>query len=71
MKSFIFFTSDGYTYDISHKKANNMQLLGHGEGVDINEAFEKFKTHQSYIYKQNYKNILAIETIGDLVRLKL
>lgn len=71
MKTFIFFTNEGYTYDISHKEANNMQLLGDAQGVDINEAFENFKIHQSYIYTQNYKNILAIETLGDLVRLKL
>lgn len=71
MKNFIFFTNEGYTYDISHNEANNMQLLGDSNGIDVTEAFKDFKIHQSYIYKQNYTNILTIETIGKLVRLKL
>lgn len=67
MKSYLFFTADGCTYDNSNKLTNNMQVLGHGVGNDVDEAFKSFKIHQSYIYKQNYKNIMAIETIGDVI----
>ena len=72
MKNFIFYTSEGYTYDNLHKRTNNMQLLGHGEGKTINEAFEYFKEHQSYVKKQAYENVMAIETSGDsILNLKL
>lgn len=72
MKRYIFYTSDGYTYDNKHQKANNMQILGHGEGSNIDEAFSHFKQHQSYICEQNFTNIMAIQTIGNtILNLKL
>lgn len=67
MKSFIFYTSDGYTYDKNYHEANNMQLLGHGEGECILEAFECFKVHQSYIHKQAFTNVMALQTVGDAI----
>lgn len=67
MKSFIFYTNDGYTYDNKHQEANNMQLLGHGEGNNHLEAFEQFKEHQSYIHKQAFNNVMALQTIGDAI----
>lgn len=67
MKNFIFYTSEGFTYDNKHNEANNMQILGHGEGINITEAFESFKEHQSYIKKQAFKNVIAIQTVGNTV----
>lgn len=67
MKSFLFYTSDGYTYDNKGYEANNMQILGHGEGNDVLEALAYLKQHQDYIKKQAFKNVMAIQTIGDSI----
>lgn len=67
MKSFLFFTKDGYTYDNLHNEANNMQILGHGDGNNIFEAFSNFKKNQSYIKAQAFTNVMAIQTIGDTI----
>ena len=40
-KNFIFFTKDGFTFDIDNKEISNMQILGDGFGNDILEAFKK------------------------------
>lgn len=67
MKTYLFYTSDGFTYDNLHNEANNMQILGHGEGTSINEAFNHFKQNQSYIKKQAFSNVMAIQTVGDSI----
>lgn len=67
MKNYIFYTRDGYSYDNNHNEANNMQLLGHGEGNSTLEAFDHFKEHQSYIHKQAFRNVIALETVGDCI----
>ena len=65
MKNYIFYTQQGYTYDNKHDEANNMQILGHGEGECVLEAFKYFKEQQSYIHKQAFMNVIALQTIGD------
>ena len=65
MKTYLFYTSDGFTYDSNHQEANNMQILGHAEGNTINEAFEYFKENQSYIKNQAFKNVMGIQTISN------
>lgn len=67
MKTYLFYTSDGYTYDNLHNRASNMQVLGHGEGIKIDEAFAHFKQNQSYLSKQAFNNIMAIQTLGDAI----
>ena len=67
-KSFLFFTSEGFTYDDNNKKIENMQILGDGFGNDILEAFKNFKNDQKYLKDFSFKNIMAIQTIGDVIR---
>lgn len=67
MKTYLFYTNDGFTYDNQHKEVNNLQVLGHGEGTNINEAFSHFKQNQSYIFKQAFTNVMAIQTVGDTI----
>lgn len=67
MKTYLFYTNDGFTYDNRHNEANNMQVLGHGEGISIDEAFNHFKKNQSYILKQAFTNVMAIQTVGDSI----
>ena len=68
MKSFIFFTNDGFTQDPNHKEISNMQILGDGAGNNITEAFKKFKQNQSYLSEYGFKDVIALEYIGDFIR---
>lgn len=43
MKNYLFLTKDGFTFDSSHCEVNNLQILGTGVGIDVNEAFISFK----------------------------
>ena len=67
-KNFIFFTKDGFTFDIDNKEISNMQILGDGFGKDIFEAFKNFKNEQKYLKDFSFKNVMAIQTIGDVIR---
>ena len=67
-KNFLFFTSEGFTYDDNNKKIENMQILGDGFGNDILEAFKNFKNEQKYLKDFTFKNVMAIQTISDVIR---
>ena len=67
-KNFLFFTSEGLTFDDNNKKVKNMQILGDGFGDDILEAFKNFKNEQKYLKDFSFKNVMAIQTIGDVIR---
>jgi hypothetical protein len=67
MKQFIFFTSEGYTFDSNNKAINNMQILGDAEGTDIFEAFHSFKEHQPYLSGYSFKEVIALEYIGSFI----
>lgn len=45
-----------------------MQILGSEEGEDILEAFKNFKISHSYLKKYAFKDVNAIECIGDFIR---
>ena len=66
-KNFIFFTKDGFTFDIDNKEISNMQILGDGFGNDILEAFKNFKIEHSYLKDFSFKNVMAIQTVGDVI----
>jgi len=68
MKSYIFFTDEGYTQDQNNKEIPNMQILGSAEGNDILEAFKHFKENQSYLAEFSFKNVIALEFVGDFIR---
>ena len=67
MKNYLFLTKDGSTLDPSDNETNNVQLLGTEVGNDVIEAFHSFKYHQSYLDKQSYKNVIAVEYVGDFI----
>ena len=66
-KNFLFFTSEGFTYDDNNKKIENMQILGDGFGNDILEAFKNFKIEHSYLKDFSFKNVMAIQTVGEVI----
>lgn len=67
-KNFLFFTREGFTYDSNNKEIQNMQILGDGFGNDILEAFKHFKNEQKYLKDFTFKNVMAIQTVGDVIR---
>lgn len=68
MRNFLFFTTEGYTYDPNDKEITNMQILGSQEGEDILEAFKSFKQTHSYLREYAFKEVNAIECVGDFIR---
>jgi phosphatidylinositol kinase/protein kinase (PI-3 family) len=68
MKTFIFITDEGFTTDPNKKEIENLQVLGTGEGKDILEAFKHFKTNQSYLKEFAFKEVIALEYVGDFIR---
>jgi hypothetical protein len=67
-KNFLFFTKEGFTSDSKNKDIQNMQILGDATGKDILEAFKNFKINQPYLKNFSFKNIMAIQTVGDVIR---
>lgn len=68
MKNYLFFTNEGFTYDSNNKEIQNMQILGDGFGNDVLQAFSNFKINQPYLKDFSFKNVMAIQTIGDVIR---
>ena len=68
MKNFLFFTSEGFTYDPKNKDIQNMKILGDGFGKDILEAFNNFKYEHQYLKNFSFTNIMAIQTVGYVIR---
>ena len=66
-KNFIFFTKDGFTFDIDNKEISNMQILGDGFGNDIFEAFKNFKIEHKYLKDFSFKNVMVIQTVGEVI----
>lgn len=67
-RNFLFFTNEGFTFDSKNKEILNMQILGDATGKNILEAFKNFKSNQPYLKDFSFKNIMAIQTIGDVIR---
>ena len=69
MKEFIFFTTDGFTYDKNQKKITNMQILGSAEGENILEAFKNFKISHSYLLTDyEFTEVIANEIVGGFIK---
>ncbi|MCG3676225.1 hypothetical protein [Aliarcobacter butzleri] len=67
-KNFLFFTREGFTFDSNNKEIQNMQILGDATGKDVLEAFKNFKINQPYLKNFSFTNVMAIQTVGDVIR---
>jgi len=56
----MFYTNDGFTQDIDGKDIENSQILGWGDGFDVDLALADFKQNHSYLDDYNYQNIYAV-----------
>lgn len=68
MKKFLFFTMEGFTFDPNHKELHNMQILGDARGDDVLEAFNNFKSDQNYLIEHGFKEVIAVQYVGDMIR---
>lgn len=68
MKNYLFFTNEGFTYDSKNKEIHNMQILGDATGKDVLEAFKNFKINQPYLKNFSFRNVMAIQTVGNVIR---
>ena len=65
MKSFIFITNEGYTYQPNSETVEpdieNCQVIGFGKGHNVKQAFnDLLKTHD-YLLKSTFDEIYGIE----------
>lgn len=65
MKSYIFITSEGYTFqpdsDSSTPDIENCQVLGFGSGVDPDEAFRNFLKDNEFLLETSFDEVTALE----------
>jgi len=64
MKTYIFYTSEGFTADNNFEQTENCQILDWQKGKNQIEAFEKFKKENKKI---PFKNIKCQELASEKV----
>lgn len=67
MKKFMFYTADGYTQDINGKDIENCQILGWGNGVNLNEAHQNFLAEQDYLNEFDFETITAVKVLEETI----
>lgn len=61
---FLFITPDGITYsspELSEPDVCNFQVLGYGSGVDEDEAFKDFLSHNQWVYGTEFREAICLE----------
>lgn len=65
MKSFIFITNEGYTYQPESTSAEpdieNCQVLGFGKGLDMDEAFKDMLETNPYLLETSFSEVIGME----------
>ena len=65
MKSFIFVTNEGYTYQPNSESQEpdieNSQVMGYGDGIDAQAAFKNLLKENEYIKDTSFNEIIAFE----------
>ncbi|HAO92369.1 MAG: hypothetical protein A2X93_01510 [Deltaproteobacteria bacterium GWC2_56_8] len=65
MKSYIFITSEGFTFqpdsDSPIPDIENCQVLGFGSGVDSDDAFRNFLKENEFLLDTSFVEVTALE----------
>ena len=68
-KSYIFITTEGFTYQPGSEAASpdieNMQVLGFGEGITAKLALNDMLFKNKYLRKTNFNEVIAILLKGN------
>jgi len=67
VNTFIFYTIDGFTFDIDGNPTENCQILGWGSGEDPQDAFSNFLKENEYILDLKFEDIRCQELKRDKV----
>jgi len=67
MKSYIFYTKEGYTQGPENSDIENCQVVGWANGNTPDEAFENFKSENSYLSNHRFSEILCQQLTFDEV----
>ena len=67
LKQFFFFTKEGFTEEPNGLASENLQILGDATGVDLLDAFNNFKQNQPYLRSSSFKDVMAMETVGNVI----
>ncbi len=65
MRKFIFITPEGETKTPTGEDIENLQVLGFGEGIDVNDAFNNFMRENYYIRTTNFNEVTGIELLNE------
>lgn len=65
MKTYVFITTEGYTYQPNSKSIEpdieNCQVIGFAEGRDIDNALENVLTENKYLLKTTFDEVVGYE----------
>ena len=67
IKSFIFYTADGFTEDNSCNKIENCQVLGWSKGKTAQKAFINLVKENEYLNKMNFNEVMCQELSNEKV----
>jgi len=69
MRSYIFITSEGQTFQPDSTSSlpdiENCQVLGFGSGVDSDDAFLNFLRDNEFLLKTSFDEVKALELAND------
>ncbi len=65
MKSYIFITTEGFTFqpnsESSEPDIENCQVIGFADGKDLEEAFDNLMAENEYLLETNFNEITGYE----------
>ena len=61
IKSFIFYTTEGFTEDNQHKLIENCQILGWSKGETAQKAFINLVKENKYLDEMNFSEVMCQE----------
>ena len=65
MKGFIFLTKEGHTFQPGstaiEPDIDNLQVLGFGNGVDLEQAFKNFLIENKWLSRTTFQEVICIE----------
>jgi hypothetical protein len=67
IKSFIFYTTDGFTEDNSCNKIENCQVLGWSKGKTAQQAFKNLIEENLYLKESDFEDIRCQELSNEKV----
>jgi hypothetical protein len=69
MKSYIFITTEGVTYQPYSESTNpdieNCQVIGFSTGINAQDAFDKLIEDNQYLMETNFEEIFSLELKSD------